>query len=125
MATPILNDRPQHITAVWTGQDANGNTVPVVPDSVDWSVSDASLGTLTPDATNPAGGAVFMPTPGALGDVTFGAVSHQTGLADFSAPPLTGTLTNPPTPTIQITGAALSFDPQLPTARVVRGAKKK
>ena len=118
----IINSLPQHITVVWTGVDATGSVVPVVPDTVDYAMSDSSLGTLVPDSSNPTGGATFTPNPGARGDITFSAVSHQAGMADFNATSVTGTLVDavvPPTG-VQITGGAMTLDPQLPPAAAAR-----
>ena len=106
----ILNDRNQDLAIVWTGTDPAGNTVVVTPDSVDWTLSDGSLGSYTAADINTAS---FTPNSGALGDETFGAVSHQVGLQDFTAGAATGTLVNPPPPpAVQIDGGQVELIPQ-------------
>lgn len=106
----ILNDRPQAVEVTWTGTDPNGNIVVVTPDAVDFSITDPSLGSLTAlDVNN----ATYAPNAGTTGSQTFGAVSHQNGLADFTAGSATDDQVNPPPPPpVQIDGGQVVLPPQ-------------
>jgi hypothetical protein len=102
---PFFNNQPLALDASWLKADGSPGT----PDSVDWSITDASLGSIAPDPANPTGRAIYTPNAGLEGTQTFGAVAHQANFPDVTATPLTDNQVNPPNP---IVSGTITEEPQ-------------
>ncbi len=116
----FLNTLPVAVDAAWAA--VNGGVVPVMPDSVDWFVDGPA--TIAADPMNPTGRAIVTPDAGAVGPFTVSAISHQVGLSDFSATPISDEFVNPPPP--QINSGTLTFEPQVGgTVSSARGVRRR